>query len=63
MSLSNYRVAFVDSDGIVFDAVQFMRANDDEAIDAAYRLDIPSIGAGFDIWGEGRLVHSHRRDS
>jgi hypothetical protein len=59
--VASYRVVFVDREGQTFDAVEFERATDDAAIIEAHRLNIPSMGAGFDLWRQGRLVHKHRR--
>lgn len=58
--LTNYRVSFVDGEGRVFDAVQFARASDEEAVAQAHRIHIPSAGAGFDVWHNGRLVDRYR---
>jgi hypothetical protein len=52
---------FIDQGGHVFDAIELQRDTDEAAIEEARRLDVPSIGAGFDLWHEGRLVHRHRR--
>jgi hypothetical protein len=59
--VASYRVAFVDGDGQVFDVVQFERDADEVAIEEARRLDVPSIGAGFEVWRAERLIHRHRR--
>jgi hypothetical protein len=59
--LARYRVHFVDHSETVFDATVIEHDMDDEAIKHAHRLDVASIGAGFDIIDEGRLVHRHRR--
>jgi len=56
-----YRIGFVNHASQVFDAVQIDEDTDEAAIREAYRLDIPSVGAGFDIWHESRLVYRHRR--
>jgi hypothetical protein len=58
--LTKYRISFVDCDGRVFDAVQFERATDEEAVAEAHRLHIPSVGAGFDVWRKGRLLNRYR---
>jgi hypothetical protein len=58
---AQYDVHFVDHGNRVFDAVVVERYTDVAAIEHAHRLDVLSIGAGFDVWHEGRLVHMHRR--
>jgi hypothetical protein len=60
--MAPYRVHFLDPNGYVVDAVQIDHATDEAAIEEAHRVDIPSIGAGFDIWHQDRLVHRHRRN-
>ena len=60
-ALARYHVHFVDHSDTVFDATVIEHDTDDEAIKHAHRLDVASIGAGFDIRDEGRLVHRHRR--
>jgi hypothetical protein len=55
-----YRVHFVDHGDNVY-ATEYVEHDDDEsAIKAAHRLNVPSIGAGFDVWDDERLVHRHR---
>jgi hypothetical protein len=61
--MAPYRIHFLDPAGRVIDAVQIQHATDEAAIEEAQRVDIPSIGAGFDIWLEQRLVHRHRRNT
>ena len=56
-----YCLAFVDRDGRVFDALEFESSRDEAAIEEARRLDVPSIGAGFDLRHKDRLVYRHRR--
>jgi hypothetical protein len=56
-----YDVHFVDHRSNVYDALEVEHDTDDAAIDEARRLDIASIGNGFDIWHGRRLVHRHRR--
>jgi hypothetical protein len=58
-----YRVAFLDPAGGVFDAIQFKCGSDEMAIEEAHRLNVPSMGAGFDVWHEDRVVHRHRRET
>jgi hypothetical protein len=59
--LALYHVHFVDHADRVFDAIKIEHDTDEAAIEEAHRLDVPSIGAGFDVWHEWRLVHKHRR--
>ena len=35
-------------------------ADDNKAIEAVRRISSASIGAGFEIWADDRLVHRHR---
>ena len=57
-----YRIHFVDHHDRVFDAIEIERDTDEAALDHAFRVDVPSIGAGFDLWQNHRLVHRHRRN-
>jgi hypothetical protein len=55
-----YRVHFVGHGDNVY-ATEYPEHGDDErAIEAAHCMNVPSIGAGFDLWDDGRLVHRHR---
>ena len=55
-----YRLHFVDHGDNVY-ATEYLEHEDDEsAIEAARRMNVPSIGAGFDLWDDERLVHRHR---
>jgi hypothetical protein len=60
-TVARYRVHFVDHTDRVFDAIEIEHDTDEAAIEEAHDRDVPSIGAGFDVWHEGRLVHKHRR--
>jgi DNA-binding response OmpR family regulator len=60
-AVARYHMHFVDHVGRVFDSIELEGDADDPAIEETRRLDVPSIGAGFDVWHEGRLVHRHRR--
>jgi hypothetical protein len=60
--MARYVVHFVDHGGHVFDAVALEHDSDERAVEHAHRLDVPSIGGGFDVLHEGRLVHRHRRN-
>ena len=59
--MARYRIHFIDQSGKVFDAIELQRDSDEAALEEAYRLDVPSVGTGFDLWQEKRLVHRHRR--
>jgi hypothetical protein len=48
-----YRVHFVNHGDHVFDAIELEHDTDEAAIEEASRLDVPSIGAGFDVWHGG----------
>jgi hypothetical protein len=55
-----YRLHFVDHGEHVYATCYSAHDSDDEAIAAAHRMDVPAIGAGFDVWDDERLVHRHR---
>jgi hypothetical protein len=55
-----YRVHFVDHGGNVYSTEHIEHDSDEQAIEAAHRLNVPSIGAGFEVWEDERLVHRHR---
>ena len=55
-----YQVHFVDHGNNTYSIEHIEHDNDDEAVQAAHRLNVPSIGAGFDVWHGDRLVHQHR---
>src|SRR5215831_15524273 len=58
--LDAYRVHFVDYGDNVY-STEYIEHDDDEgAIAVAHRMNVPSIGAGFDVWNDDRLVHRHR---
>lgn len=59
--MARYRVHFLDPLDRVIDAVEVEAASDEGAIEQARRIDIPSIGVGFDLVQNGRLVYRHRR--
>jgi hypothetical protein len=60
--MAQYHFHFVDHTGGVYDAVVSEHSTDQAAVEEGHRLDIPSIGSGFDVLRERRLVHRHRRD-
>jgi hypothetical protein len=55
-----YRVHFVDHGDNVYSTHYVEHDGDDEVIEAAHRMNVPSIGAGFDVWDDERLVYRHR---
>jgi hypothetical protein len=59
--MAQYRVHFIDHSDSVIDAVELEASSDDAAIEQARRIDVPSLGAGFDVVQNGRLVYRHRR--
>jgi hypothetical protein len=59
--LARYRVQFVDHGDRVFDAIEIVQDTDEIAIEEAHSRDVLSIGAGFDVLQNGRLVHKYRR--
>ena len=59
--MARYHVHFVDHSDRVFHVFPLDQEADGGAIEEAHRVDVPSIGGGFDVWQEGRLIHRHRR--
>jgi hypothetical protein len=59
--MARYRVHFLDPSDRVIDTVELEADSDDAAIEQARRIDVPSIGAGFDLLQDSRLVYRHRR--
>src|SRR5215213_3187445 len=55
-----YRVHFVDHGGNVYHSEYYECDSDGAAIDAVTRRNAPTIGAGFEIWDNERLVLRHR---
>ena len=55
-----YRVHFVDHGDNVYSTDHFESDDDERAIAHARRLNVPSIGAGFELWHGERLVHRER---
>jgi hypothetical protein len=55
-----YEVHFVDHGNNVYATEYIEHPNDEAAIVAAHQLNVPSIGAGFDVREGERLVHRHR---
>lgn len=58
--MAPYRVDFVDHGNNVYEARVVNRDDDESAIAEAHLMNVPGIGAGFDLWQEDRLVHRHR---
>ena len=58
---TSYRVDFVGHGDNIIDVLVFEENHDKAAIVHAHRIDLPSIGDGFDVWQGTRLVHKHRR--
>ena len=57
--MPRYRIHFVDQSDNVIDAVQFEENHDEAAVEHAHRINLPSIGGGFEIWRDNGLVHKH----
>lgn len=55
-----YLVHFVDHGNNVYGTEYIEHPSDEEAIVAARRINVPSIGAGFEVWEGERLVYRHR---
>lgn len=55
-----YRVHFVDHGDNIYLTQDIEHRDDAAAIEAARRMNAPSIGAGFELWQDDRLVHRHR---
>jgi hypothetical protein len=59
--MAEYRIHFIDHGESVFDAVALERDTVEAVIEEAHRLDVSSIGAGFDVLCDRRVVHRDRR--
>ncbi len=55
-----YRLHFVDHGDNVYATHYLDHDTDEDAIEAARRMNARSIGAGFEVWDDERLVHRHR---
>ena len=55
-----FRVDFVDHGDRIYDTLVLEHETDEAAVEEAHRRNVPSIGAGFEIWQEDRLVHRRR---
>jgi hypothetical protein len=59
-TMPRYRIHFVDQSDNVIDAVRFEEDHDEAAVEHTHRINVPSIGSGFEVRRDGRLVHKHR---
>src|SRR4051812_15033696 len=55
-----YRVHFADHGDNIYFTEYHEHDSDDAVIETAMRRNAQSIGAGFEIWDDERLVHRHR---
>jgi len=55
-----YRVHFVDHGDNIYSTDYVETDQDEKAVAVARRLNVPSIGAGFEVWDDERLVHRQR---
>jgi hypothetical protein len=55
-----YHVHFVDHADEIYATHYLSHDTDEEAIQAALNINVPSVGAGFEVWDDDRLVHRHR---
>jgi hypothetical protein len=55
-----YRVHFVGNGGNIYDTLIVEYDNDESAIKQVHRINVPGIGAGFEVWQGDRLVHQYR---
>ena len=58
--MAQYHVHFVDRGDRIVNALMVEQEADEVAVEHAKRLYIPSIGNGFDVWCEDRLVYRRR---
>jgi hypothetical protein len=58
--LAEYYVHFIDRGDRVINALVLDHDTDEAAIKHAGRLYVASVGNGFDVWHEDRLVHRRR---
>jgi hypothetical protein len=54
-----YRVHFIDHGDNVYDTIHTEHDDDGAAVEHARRINVPSIGTGFEVWEGARLVHRH----
>lgn len=61
VGMALYRIHFVDHGGNVRSTRHVEHDTDEAAIEAAHSLNVlSSVGAGFEVWDDERLVHQHR---
>jgi hypothetical protein len=58
--MARYQVHFVDHGDNVYDKIDAEHEDDEAAVEHANRINVPSIGGGFEVWQGERLVHQHR---
>lgn len=58
--MSLYYCHFVDHGKNIRSTERFEAKDDATAIERALSLNIPSLGAGFELWREEILIHEHR---
>jgi hypothetical protein len=58
--MAQYYVRFVNRVDAVINLVELEADSDEAAIEQAYRIKLQSVGAGFDVLEDNRLVHRHR---
>lgn len=56
-----YRIRFVDHGGRVFGTEEMECGGDAQAILKAREIHTHGIGNGYEIWQDGRLVHTEKR--
>jgi hypothetical protein len=55
--MESYLACFLDRRGYVYAVDEIWRGTKEEAIDTARRHPAPSFGAGFEVWGNDRLLY------
>jgi hypothetical protein len=60
VAVSRYRVHFVDYGDNIYSTDYIETDHDEKAVAAAHRRNVPSVGAGFEVWVKEPLVHRHR---
>ena len=55
-----YRLQFVDYGNAIYLTQDIEYDHDEHVIEAAQRVNIPNVSAGFEVWEGDRLVHRHR---
>ena len=54
--MPSYTIKFFDHGHNIYAAKYVDCANDDQAVTAAHRLNVASIGAGFEVWQDDRFI-------